>query len=168
MGFFNDRVVQAVSSLVGVVNPFPKWQILDFSEMKAFADDISNLTKMAKSSPNVLKTLWEKEKLLITSNFSFSHSVFKWLVLQTRKNRGLFGKGLKPGPMLYKAWVHTQVSLCSNLNPLAHNDDFWRTGEKSLLKTLWEMKKILVTSIFFFSHNVFYPMKDNLNVWGNI
>ena len=26
------------------------------------------------------------------SNFSFSHSVFKRLVLQTRKNRGLFGK----------------------------------------------------------------------------
>ena len=38
---------------------------------------------------------WEKEKLLVTSNFSFSHSVFKRLVLQTRKNQGLFGKGLK-------------------------------------------------------------------------
>ena len=38
--------------------------------------------------------MWEKEKLLITSNFSFSHSVFKRLVLQTRKNQGLFGKGL--------------------------------------------------------------------------
>ena len=25
---------------------------------------------------NLMKTLWEKEKLLITSNFSFSHSVF--------------------------------------------------------------------------------------------
>ena len=24
----------------------------------------------------LLKTLWEKEKLLVTSNFSFSHSVF--------------------------------------------------------------------------------------------
>ena len=27
-------------------------------------------------STNLLKTLWEKEKLLVTSNFSFSHSVF--------------------------------------------------------------------------------------------
>ena len=26
------------------------------------------------------------------SNFSFSHSVFKGLVLQTRENKGLFGK----------------------------------------------------------------------------
>ena len=25
---------------------------------------------------NLLKTLWEKEKLLVTSNFSFSHRVF--------------------------------------------------------------------------------------------
>ena len=27
-------------------------------------------------SPRPLKTLWEKEKLLVTSNFSFYHSVF--------------------------------------------------------------------------------------------
>ena len=27
-------------------------------------------------SADLLKTLWEKEKLLLTSNFSFSHSVF--------------------------------------------------------------------------------------------
>ena len=49
---------------------------------------------MAKSSQNREKTLWEKEKLLVTSNFSFSHTVFKRLGLQTHKNQGLFGKGL--------------------------------------------------------------------------
>ena len=27
-------------------------------------------------SSSLLKTLWEKEKLLVTSNFSFSHSIF--------------------------------------------------------------------------------------------
>ena len=27
-------------------------------------------------STSLLKTLWEKEKLLVTSDFSFSHSVF--------------------------------------------------------------------------------------------
>ena len=32
--------------------------------------------------------------MLVTSNFSFSHSVFKRLVLQTCANQGLFGKGL--------------------------------------------------------------------------
>ena len=50
---------------------------------------------MAESFPNGQKTLWEKDKLLVTSNLSFSHSVFKRPALQTRKNQGLFGKGLK-------------------------------------------------------------------------
>ena len=36
-----------------------------------------------------------KEKLLVMSNFSFSQSVFKRLVLQIRKNQGLFGKGVR-------------------------------------------------------------------------
>ena len=35
------------------------------------------------------------EKLLVVSNFSFSHDVFKRIVLQTSKNHGLFGKGLR-------------------------------------------------------------------------
>ena len=49
---------------------------------------------MVESSPKGWKTLWEKEKLLVTGYFSFSHSVFKRLVLQSSKNQGLFGKGL--------------------------------------------------------------------------
>ena len=36
----------------------------------------------------------KKEKLLVTSNFSFSYGVFKRLVLQKRKIQGLFGKGI--------------------------------------------------------------------------
>ena len=44
--------------------------------------------KLAEGSQNGSKALWEKEKLLVTS-------VFKRHVLQTRKTRGLFGKGLK-------------------------------------------------------------------------
>ena len=38
--------------------------------------------------------MWEKEKLLVTSNFYFFQIVFKRLVLQAHKNQGLFGKGL--------------------------------------------------------------------------
>ena len=55
---------------------------------------ILSLIKMAESSPNRKKTMWEKEKLLVRSNFSFFHIVFKRLVLQTCKNQGLLGKGL--------------------------------------------------------------------------
>ena len=39
--------------------------------------------------------MWEKEKLLVTSNFSFSHSVFKRLVSQGRQKVSLCGNGLK-------------------------------------------------------------------------
>ena len=47
---------------------------------------IFELMKMAEISSKGQKTLWEEEKLFITSKFSFSHSVFKRLVLKTHKN----------------------------------------------------------------------------------
>ena len=50
---------------------------------------------MADSYPNGKKTLWEKEKLLVKNNFSFSHSVFKRLVSQGRQKVSLCGNGLK-------------------------------------------------------------------------
>ena len=61
---------------------------------------------MAECFPEALKTWWEKEKLLIMSNFSFSHNVFKKCVLQTRKSKGLFEKGL-----------HALSSLTLHLDP---------------------------------------------------
>ena len=76
-----------------IVNPFPNDKFYTLPNWKSLQTTISNLMKMAESSPNGSKTLWEMEKLLVMSNFSFSHSVFKSLSLQTRKNQGLFGKG---------------------------------------------------------------------------
>ena len=35
--------------------------------------------------------------------------------------------------------------------------------KRCLLKTLWEKEKMLLTSIFSFSHNVFLPIKDESN-----
>ena len=85
--------------------------------------------------------LREKEKLLNMSNFSFTNSVFKRLVLLADKYN-----------------VQTRAYLEElNFNPFPHNDAFWRLWETSLLKTLWEKEKLLVTSDFSFSHSVFYP-----------
>ena len=61
--------------------------------------------KLAESSPKGLKTLLEKEKLLVMSNFSFSHSIFKRLLLQTRKNQGLFGKVLNGPEELFYGYI---------------------------------------------------------------
>ena len=46
-----------------------------------------------------LKTLLEKEKLLVTSNFSFSHNVFKSCQMLMRQNEYLWSKGLKTRPL---------------------------------------------------------------------
>ena len=54
---------------------------------------MENSGKFSEWVENVVG-IWEKEKSLIMSNFSFSHRVFKRLVLQTRINQGLLGKEL--------------------------------------------------------------------------
>ena len=65
--------------------------------MKEFADDNFKCDKNGRKVSDRKKTRGEKEKLLVTSDFFVSHSVFKRLVQQTRNNQGLFGKGLKYG-----------------------------------------------------------------------
>ena len=48
-------------------------KVMDIIEIMIFS-----LNPFSKTS--LLKTLWEKEKLLVTSNFSVSHSVFNSFV----------------------------------------------------------------------------------------
>ena len=50
---------------------------------------ISNLLKMAERSQKWVENTVGKGEMLVTSNFSFSHSVFKIPVLQTRKTTSL-------------------------------------------------------------------------------
>ena len=45
-------------------------------------------------------------------------------------------------------------------NPFLKKPWFSHVCGKSLLKTQWEKKKLLVTSNFFFSHSVFYPFRE--------
>ena len=56
---------------------------------------------MTGGSPNRWKTLWEKEKLVVKSNFSFSHLVSIEPVLQTRKNQACLAKGVCPFCLKY-------------------------------------------------------------------
>ena len=83
----------------------------------------------------------EKEKLLVTCNFSFSPSVFKSLVLHTRDNQGLFGKGLKRliDCMVFNAvfnsitivlgWpVHLSMLSWSSFNQYSAQYSFQATG----------------------------------------
>ena len=52
---------------------FPEWLVYEGSLLNPFPNKPWFLRVYCRS---LLKTLWEKEKLLVTSNFSFAHSVF--------------------------------------------------------------------------------------------
>ena len=53
----------------------------------------------------------------------------------------------------------TESSSNGNLlNPFPNKPWLLSVCNRSLLKTLWEKKKLLVTSNFSFSHNVFYTI----------
>ena len=60
------------------------------------------------------------------------------------------------------------IDINTFVNPLEHCDEFWHSTGDSLLKTLWEKEKLLVTSIFSFSHNVFNPMAHNFYVLNDL
>ena len=77
-----------------VFNPFPNERFYESSKLKEFAENNFKFDEMEQSSPRGSKTLWGKENFLITSNFSFSHSVFKRLILQTGKNQVFIWKRL--------------------------------------------------------------------------
>ena len=68
-------------------------QILDSSKLKEFADNIFKFDENGRKLSKQVEILWDKEKLHVISTFSFSHSVFKRLTLQTHKNQGLFENG---------------------------------------------------------------------------
>ena len=50
--------------------------------------------------------------------------------------------------------------IWQRVNPFPNKPWFLRVCSTSLLKTLWEKEKLLVTSNFSFSHSVFYPFKE--------
>ena len=86
------------------------WGKADFLHQRCFIPFLNKPWFLRICSTNLFKTLWEKEKLLVMSNFSFSHSAFyqfgelsfvkfKIVVCKLfqywRVQNLLFGKGLK-------------------------------------------------------------------------
>ena len=57
----------------------------------------------------------KRKLMLVMSNFSFSHSVFKRRVRQTHKNQGLYGKGLSTISICERA------NTCKGVTPITHN-----------------------------------------------
>ena len=89
---------------------------------------------------HVVEKIGEKQKMLVSSIFSFSYIVFNMLFPERRQKSPLPGKVLtlsQTSPGFYVSAVLV-----------------------SLLKTLWEKEKLLLVSNFSFSHSVFYPFGE--------
>ena len=122
-------------------------------------------------SISLMKTLWEKEKLLVTSNFSFSHIVFYpfgelsaifikfeivvWRLSVLKSLKFVVWKRVKMVLMLSKVYSH---KVRGELLTLYHSEVSTTLGCKSF-GTLPEKEKMLVTIIFSFSCNIFCPNK---------
>ena len=77
-----------------VVNPFPHGKIFDQIKWKAFLDDKLNVTNMIISVFDGVENIVGKGEIACTSNFSFSHNIFKRLLSQPLQNVSLCGNGL--------------------------------------------------------------------------
>ena len=104
-------------------NPFPNDKFYTFFQTERVCSFECD-EKGRKFSKWVENTVGKKRrKLHVASNFSFSVSVFKRLVLQTRKNQGLFGKELRKKPSENimngncKIIVARKVLCCLSLQP---------------------------------------------------
>ena len=65
-------------------NSLPNDKILDWSKLKVFADNKIKVLKMMIFVFDRVENTVGKEKMLVTSIFSFSHNVFKGLFTQGR------------------------------------------------------------------------------------
>ena len=77
--------------LAGLFNPLPDMPSLGSSNKDMMS---RNMEKWGYNYLIEQKTLWEKEKLLVTSNFSFSYIVFKSCMLLMRQIEYIWSKGL--------------------------------------------------------------------------
>ena len=87
------------------INSFPHDKILDQTNLKAFADDKLNVTKLIISVFDKVENIVEKGEIACTSNFSFSHNVFKRLLSQTRQKVSLCGNGFNKAKLIYRLIV---------------------------------------------------------------
>ena len=135
-------------------NSLPNDKFSDWSKLKTFANDKLSLTEKLKFVFR-RKTLWEKEKMLVTSIFYFSYNVFKSLPFQRCKKPGLCGKGLRSLEVRIMSLRVKEITLYYRIPTF--NDH-----EGSHLKTLWQKDKML------FSNNVLYLSQSKFQFLSHI
>ena len=126
--YMRERVNQNWTILIGQVNPFPHWD-----------------TFVASS---FFKTIWQKEKLLRTSNFSFCHNVstlfsyrdFLYFGLNVYKviccRFVVYGEGITVYLIYFKFWV-TPFNKSENIFTFIASwkwSMIWQRVENNVLK----------------------------------
>ena len=77
-------------------NSFPNDTFLDSSKLKEFADNNFEFYKTGRKLPKCVENTVGKGEIAYYEQFLLFPQCFKRPVLQTRKNKGLFGKELNP------------------------------------------------------------------------
>ena len=177
-------------------------KLYPWPNLKAFEDNKRNKIEKLQCVLELIETLWEKEKMLETTIFSFSNNGFKRLLgvcckkfwILVRKIMSTFGalvnNNLMPlktfyepfiieswGRRLLKTFKEKEEMLVTSifsfsLNSLPNNKILGQSNSKDIadnkihvthvtnfvlgrIENIVGMEKMLVTSIFSFSHNVF-------------
>ena len=114
--------------------------------------------------------------MLVTSIFSVSYNVFKDFLLQVVKSRHcvveliLYQTTKFYIDRISKDLQTTKYIFLKNFNlfnTFRNKTWFLRVCSTSLLKTLWEKEKLLVTNNFSFSHSIFYPFRELSTIFIN-
>ena len=102
--------------------------------------------------------------MFVTSIFSFFEIAFKRVIkCQDCADRYSRGGNITRKPKHSKYYSSDSLSnhyQTLKFNPFPNKPWFLSVCNTSLLKTLWEKEKLLVTSNFSFSHSVFYPLGE--------
>ena len=80
---------------MGFPEAFPKQHILNSSKLKEFADDNFKLDEYGGKFSKRVENTVGKAEIARDEQFLLYPQCFKRPILQTLKNQGLFGKGLK-------------------------------------------------------------------------
>ena len=112
--------------------------------------------------------------MLVTSIFSFSYNVFYSIKVRIYITFKVIICKLSVWKSLnFVVWSgvnHPQSTgiICSIIiiddRKQPNNPGVQQPWKSSLLKTLWEKEKMLVTSIFSFSHNIFFSVNQLLQI----
>ena len=80
-----------------MLNPFPHDKNLNQIKLKAFADEKLDITKMIISVFDRVENMVGKREFACTSNFSFSHDVFKRLYFPDPSKDVIVWEWVRPG-----------------------------------------------------------------------